>query len=144
MADIRHKAYSAAIATALSTELNSLANNAASAASAAIDNSSALDLMADLTLTLATQGTARNAGATVVVYLIPATDGTNYDDALAAGNEIAAVFSLDAATTARQLTRRDVAIPPGQFKLMAVNLTGQALAASGNLLEYRPHSLQSA
>lgn len=144
MATTKHKAYSAAIASALTTELNSLANGSNSAASSAIDNSSALDLYHDLTLTLDTQGGARSAGATVVVYLVPAVDGTNYDAVNETTAEIAAVFSLDAATTARQLTRRDVPVPPGLFKYFARNQTGQSFAASANLLEYRAHSIETA
>lgn len=144
MATTKHKAYSAAIANALTTELNSLANGSTSSASAAIDNTSNLDLYHDLTLTVATQGSARSAGATVSVYLIPALDGTNYDDTNATTAELVAVFPLDAATTARQSTRRDVPVPPGLFKYFVVNSTGQAFAASGNILEWRAHSIETA
>jgi len=144
MATTKHKAYTAAIASALTTELNALANGSATAASSAIDNTSALDLFMDLTLTVATQGGSRSTGATVSVYLVPALDGTNYDDVTTTTAELVAVFPLDAATTARQATRRDVPIPPGLFKLFALNSTGQALAASGSLVEYRMHSVETA
>jgi hypothetical protein len=140
----KHKSYTAAIASALTTDLNSLANGSASAASAALDNTSNLDLYPDLTLTVAAQGSARSAGATVSVYLVMALDGTNYDDANASTAELVAVFSLDAATTARQATRRDVPVPPGLFKYFVVNNTGQAFAASGSLLEFRAHSIETA
>lgn len=143
MAATKHKAYTASIASALTTELNSLGNGSTSSASAAIDNTSNLDLFHDLTLTVATQGSARSAGAVVSVYLVPALDGTNYDDVSASTAELVAVFPLDAATTARQSTRRDVPVPPGLFKYFAVNSTGQAFAASGNLLEWRAHSIEA-
>lgn len=143
MADTRHRAYTAAIATALSTDLNSLANGATSATSGAIDNTTNRDLYHDLTLTVAAQGSARSAGATVSVYLVMALDGTNYDDAHATTAELVAVFPLDAATTARQATRRDVPVPPGLFRYFVVNGTGQAFAASGNLLEWRAHSIET-
>lgn len=138
-----HKGYTAAIASALTTELNSLATATASAASAAIDNTTNLDLFMDLMLNVATMGVARSAGATVSVYLTTALDGSNYDDAIAATAELVAVFPLDAATTARQATRRDCPIPPGLFKLFAVNNTGQTLAATTNTLKYRTHSVSS-
>lgn len=144
MAATKHKSYTAAIASALTTDLNSLANGSASAASAALDNTSNLDLYHDLTLTVAAQGSARSAGATVSVYLVMALDGTNYDDANATTAELVAVFPLDAATTARQATRRDVPVPPGLFKYFVVNNTGQAFAASGSLLEFRAHSIETA
>jgi len=138
----QHQAYSASIASVLTTELNSIANAAVSAASAAIDNTTALDLFDDLTLTLATQS-ARSAGATVTVLMVQALDGTNYDDAQVTCGQMVAVFSLDAATTARQVSARDVPIPPGLFKYFVLNNTGQAFAASGNLLERRPHSVET-
>jgi hypothetical protein len=144
MATTKHKAYSASIASALTTELNSLANAAVSAASSAIDNSSALDLYDDLTFTIATQGGARSAGATVTVLMVQALDGTNYDDVQVSCGQVVAVFALDAATTARQVSVRDVPIPPGLFKYFILNSTGQAFAASGNILERRPHSIETA
>lgn len=144
MAVTKHKAWSASIATALSTELNSLGNGSSSSASAAIDNTSNLDLLVDLVLTVATQGSARGAAAVVEVYLMPAVDGTNYDDAVRNVAELVAVFTLDATTTARQVTRRDIPIPPGLFKLVAYNGTGQPLAASGNTLKYRAHNIETA
>lgn len=144
MATTKHKAYTAAIASILTTELNSLGSGSTSAASAAIDNTTNLDLFADLTLTVAAQGAARSAGANVSVYLTQALDGTNYDDTQSTTAELVAVFSLDAATTARQSSRRDVPIPPGLYKFFVVNNTGQALAASGNILEHRMHSIETA
>ena len=142
MATTKHKAWSASIASVLTTEMNGTTNGSISTASAAIDNSTALDLYDDLTLTLATQS-ARSAGATVSVHMVQAVDGTNYDDVEATCGQLVAVFPLDAATTARQCTVRDVPIPPGLFKYFVKNNTGQAFAASGNLLERRPHSIET-
>lgn len=143
MATTKHKSYTAAIASVLTTDLNSLGSGSTSAASSALDNTSNLDLFADLTLTVATQGSARSAGANVSVYMVMALDGTNYDDVQSSTAELVAVFTLDAATTARQLTRRDIPIPPGLYKYFVVNNTGQAFAASGNILEHRMHSIET-
>jgi hypothetical protein len=144
MATTQHQAYAAAIASVLTTELNSIANAAVSAASSAIDNTSALDLYDDLTFTIATQGGARTAGATVSVLMVQALDGSNYDDVQVTCGQLVAVFPLDAATTARQVSVRDVPIPPGLFKYFVLNSTGQAFASSGNILERRPHSIETA
>lgn len=144
MATTKHKAYTASIATALSTELDSLGSGSASAASTAIDNTTNLDLFVDLTLTVATQGSARSSGASVNVHMAQALDGTNFDDINPTTAPVIAVFTLDASTTARQLSRPDIPIPGGLFKLFAVNSTGQALASSGNLVEYRAHSIETA
>lgn len=143
MSVTKHKAYTASIATILSSELNSLANSTMSAASSAIDNTVTLDLYADLTLTVAAQGSARSSGATVEVWMVMALDDTNYDDLVRNVSELVAVFSLDAATTARQTTRRDIPVPPGKFKFAIYNATGQAFASSGNLLEYRFHNIET-
>jgi hypothetical protein len=144
MATTQHQAYAAAIASVLTTDLNSIANAAISAASSAIDNTSNLDLYDDLTFTIATQGGARSAGATVSVLMVQALDGTNYDDVDTTCGQLVAVFPLDAATTARQVSVRDVPIPPGLFKYFVRNNTGQAFASSGNILERRPHSIETA
>ena len=142
MSKTTHDAYGT-FTTCLTTELNSLANGAVSAASGAIDNSSNLEMFADLELVLAAQGVARSGDAWVGVHRVQALDGTNYGDT----NEITAppiaVFTLDAATTARRLHLPDISIPPGLFKFFVRNSTGQALAASGNTLSYRTHSLKS-
>lgn len=142
MVTTKHKAY-ATIASALTTELNSLASNGNSAASSAIDNTTALDLFADLEINLATQGSARVASATIYVYMTQALDGTNYGDTNEVTAEVIAAFIFDAATTARRATLKDVPIPPGLFKLFVRNVTGQALAASGNTLKYRLHSVET-
>jgi hypothetical protein len=144
MASTVLKAYTAAAANALTTELNALANNANTAASAAIDNTTNLDLFMDLELILAAQGTARSSTATVAVFMTPSLDGTNYTDANEAISELVAVFPLDAATTARRAVVRDIPLSPALFKLFARNQTGQALAASGTSIRYRTHSLTTA
>lgn len=143
MADTTHRGYTAAIANALTTELNAIAIGGITGASAAIDNTTALDLFYDFTLSLAAQGTARVAGAYVAVYIVQAVDGTNYDAVLESTAEQVAFFSLDATVTARQLTRRDIPVPPGLFKFFAKNGTGQILAATGNTLKYRAHSVKT-
>jgi hypothetical protein len=144
MATTKHKNYTSAIASALTTHMDSITNGNISTASSAIDNTSALDLYDDLTLTIATQGGARSAGATVSVLMVQAVDGTNYDDVQVTCGQLVAVFPLDAATTARQVSVRDVPIPPGLFKYFVLNSTGQAFASSGNILERRSHSIESA
>jgi hypothetical protein len=143
VADTTYRGYTAAIASALTTELNSLGNAANSAASAAIDNRTNLDLWHDLTLNVATQGSARSAGAAIMVFLVPALDDTTYDAVHETTAEQVATFTLDAAVTARQLTRRRVSIPPGLFKYFVRNATGQALAATTNTLKYRAYSLKT-
>lgn len=140
MATTTHGAYGT-VTSALTTELNSLANSSNTAASTAIDNTSALAMFIDLELVVAAQASARSAGATIEVYLALALDGTNYADINETTAELIASFPLDAATTARRAARRDIPIPPGKFQLFARNRTGQALASSGNTVKYAVHNV---
>lgn len=123
----------------LSTELNSLANGG-NKLGAAFDTTQALNIAVELSV--AAQGSARSAGATVYVYLLKSLDaGSNYDygsDSLdPSASCLLTQFSLDAATTARVLT---AIVPlPGDLayaKLLLKNSTGQAFAASGTTLKY--------
>lgn len=136
------------IATALGTELNNLANGAYSAASAAIDNSSTKHLYMALELNLAslTPGAA-NTGCSV--YLIPSVDGTNYGDgggAVVPGPEtyLCCFAALSTGAGAKLRTMAGLPVPPLLFKLVLLNGSGVALAASGSTLEYRLYSEQSA
>ena len=143
MATTSHKAYTQSATTILSTELNSITANNNTSLSSAIDNTTNLDLFMDVELVLAAQGSSRSNGAYVALYMVQALDGTNYGDAQELAAKLIATFPLDAATTARRSTFQDIPIPPGLIKVFARNVTGQTLAASGNTVKYRTHSVQT-
>lgn len=143
MATTKHATYTQSATNILTTELNTLANATNSAASAAIDNTTNLDLFMDLELYVAAATAARSAGAAIYVYIVPTIDGgTNYVDVEQTTAELIAGFTLDASTTARRAMIRDLPIPPSLFKLFVRNVTGQPLNASGNVLRYRTHNVQ--
>ncbi len=125
----------------LTTELNSLADDTLSAAGSAYSDANN-ELEANLKLTLGVQ-LARSAGAAVYVWLLPESGG-DYSDATEECLGVPdAVFSLDAAVTARTIVRPLIQLPNSAFKPILKNSTGQAFNASGNTLEIEYYSIQS-
>ena len=141
MADTRHSAYGTET-TFHSTDLNALAAATMSGASSAYDNSADQHLFMSFKLNLATSS-SRTAGAAVRLWVLPAIDGSNYDDAIVEQHP-SATFPLDAATTARQITIRDVPIPGSLFKTVVRADMGVAWPASGSTIKGRAHSVETA
>lgn len=130
------------ITTALTTELNSLANAALSAQSAAIDNLTDLYQYIELELVLASltpTGTPYCG-----VYLVKQIDGTNYEDlTTSATHLLIATFPFSTAVAAKRIIVSNILIPPTAFKLAVYNGAGPALAASGSTLKFRRFNEQA-
>ncbi len=149
MASIKLEA--AAISSIATTELNSLANNAG-VLGAEYDNSAGLYRFGVFELNV-TFGTNPTAGNTVDLYLIPAPDGTNYDDAVTGASGAAPIttyvggFPVRAVTTAQKvplgLGLTLINLPPTKFKAFLLNKSGQAFPASGSTLKLVPYRYQS-
>lgn len=133
-----------AIQSALTTELNSLANAAYSAVSAVIDNEA--DLYQFMALELVLASLTPTGTPSCSVYLLPAVDDTNYPDGGGATapplGTLIAVFDLSTSATAKRRTAVNIAIPPYKFKLLVLNSAGPALASSGNTLKYSRYNQQ--
>lgn len=143
----------AAIATVIDTALNSLANNAG-ALGAEYDNATNDYIFATFELNV-TFGSAPTAGNTVDLYIIPAPDGTNYDDAVtgASGSAPATCyaggFPLRAVTTAQKVplgvgVAGGIPLPPTKFKVFILNKSGVAFPASGSTVKMVAYRYQSA
>lgn len=124
------------LTTVLSTDLNSLASTSMSPLSTVISNdqaSSERRTFCVARLTIAAQGAARSAGATVGLRLAWSIGGTD-DSAQVECLDVVAWYRLDAATSARTVTRVFPINAPYDFRLAVENRTGQAFASSGNTL----------
>lgn len=151
MADIKGKA--GAVVSLVTTELNSLANNAG-ALGVEYDNATNQYLFGLFELSV-TFGSNPTAGNTVDLYLIPAPDGTNYDDNTTGASGAAPAtcyaggFPLRAVTTAQKVPlglgqQGQIPLPPVKFKAFLLNKSGVAFPASGSTLKMVPSMYQSA
>lgn len=112
--------------------------------SSEVDNSTDKDLYADFELQ-AQFGVAPSAGGYVGAYLVQALNGADYAD----GADGAVVppstawigsFPVRAVVTAQKVTLRGIVIPPGKFKVVIQNKSGQAVSANTGQLYYRKYS----
>lgn len=145
MATIQLGPYRGVVA-AMTTELNALAGTSGKAISAAIDNSTTLDLFDDLELNV-TFASAPTVGTVIEVYLVTSIDGTNYADGsttvLPQSSLYVGGFTVRAVATAQRMHLRGIALPSGLFKYLLQNTTNQAFPATGSTLNRNPYQLQS-
>ena len=124
----------------ITTGLNSLADATATSASTAIDNTTNLNLLMDISLML---GSINPSGTPYIEIrkLELAGDGSTYDDSVLG----AWIGRIDVTTGSSAKVGSLIGVPLtlGQFKLIAINRTGVSLAASANTLYYRTYSLQN-
>jgi hypothetical protein len=135
-----------AITTVLSTELNSLGSAAISALGTQYDNATNCFLYAMFEVT-ATFGTGPSADSTLDLFLVPAPDGTNYDDgssSVYSQNHAVGGWTMRNVNTQQKIALWGVPLPPTKFKLQVVNNTDQAIAASGNLVKMIAYGLKAA
>lgn len=150
MASIRYEV--ASIVTLLDTELNSLANNGRAIDASSYANQTNLFLFGYFELNV-TFGTAPTAGNLIELYLVPAPDGTNYDDGSSsidpAYTTYAGGFPVRAVTTAQKIPLGGpglpalISLPPLPFKALIINKSGQAFPSSGSTLKMVPYRYQT-
>lgn len=126
-----------ASASALTTELNALANGAYSGVGSAIDLTSSLYVFgwADIVLASLTPTT----GAYIQLYLVLSLDGTTYEDPPSATNPgthmLVATMTVTTGVGAKRIMtpgKEPFLLAPGKYKAVLYNTTGVALGATGN------------
>lgn len=133
--------------TLLSTELNSLANNGLTALSAAFDNTvgntpgaAAEDgyPLCDVEFVWNAPGGTFAAGSALTFWFIGlGSDAATYGYSAATPPGLSFAVPVPAINTANRQIVYDVPLPPGTFKILAKNETGQTLGATGSTLKIR-------
>ena len=130
------------------TDLDSVTNTTVKASTTPLDNSSTLDLYADLSISLGSVTTGAGTPY-LAIYLAPLNqDGTTYGDGVGSGTTAPAAtyfvgnIMVPPSTTAVITgTLRGIVLPPGQFRFVFQNVLGVTLAASANVVKYRTYNL---
>jgi hypothetical protein len=137
--------------TGATQKIDSLTDNEWTDLSDEIDNSTNKYRLADLDLILGSAAfTTTDPG--IEVYVVPTVDGTTYptwtgnttSDAPENQRYFACWLPLKAATQAQRVVSPadiPVALPQGKFKFGVRSRANVTLAASGNTLYYRPHTV---
>ena len=131
----------ASITSLLTTELNSLASGAYSALGTEYDNTSGLYLYADFQLDV-TFGSSPTVNTPIMLYLVPKTDGTNYNFGSSSNGWAGFVrggWQMIATTNQQLLTIQGIPIPPLKFKAQIYNGTNQSFPASGTTVKMVPY-----
>lgn len=101
----------------------------------AIDNSSSLNMLADFDLQVRF-ASAPAAGGFVLLYLVPAVDGTNYADGSDSIEPSSALlvgaFPVRATGDQQRVVLRAVLLPPGLFKPLIKNGGSTAFTSTDN------------
>ena len=151
--DILYSDWNAALATIMSTDLNSLAHNTTNIGAVMIDNTSYKHHNLVAELYLASVDLSSQTGLVVELYLVPSIDGTNYCDAgadasttdLPPGSAHIGTFYIQKTSA----IHRSSIVCKGclqalKYKPVLINKTGVAFASSGNILKTRTNSDQVA
>lgn len=133
------------LTTYLSTGLDGLAS-AANAIGAAIANQTDKNKLMIVELVV-TFGTAPAAGKSVDLYAVFSADGTNYSDGDGTVDppitSYLASFPVRAVTTAQRIVIPNIPLlAPASLKLVLLNESGQAFAATGNTLKYATYNTE--
>lgn len=126
----------------VSIALDGLADTSSAVGTTVINNGTAKDLYLDLSLRLGSFAPG-GGGAAIELHVLPLQDdGASYPD-LARARDVVPILSTAAGP--KNLASTLLLIPPGTFKVAAVNRSGAPLAGAAggttaNILAYRTYS----
>ena len=144
MSDFKNKAYSA-LQTALTTELNTLADGS-NVLDGAIDLSDATHsrlTKIDFEVYLGSVDLSAQTNPAIYIWLLKRTDGTNFEDGSASVDPPRppdAVVPLREFNGVQRVSATAFVDTPDQAKILYGNRTGAALAATLNTLKYYIHT----
>ena len=144
MAEQRWTAYDS-IETYLSTELNALANNG-NKLGAAINFAAAgatRKLYMDVEIYIGSVNLSAQTNPAIYIWLLPRTDGTNFEDGADAVDPARApdkIVALREFNGVQRVFARFLLTTPDQGKILVENKTGAALAGTLNTVKYMLYS----
>lgn len=153
MTDVKKTAYLAEAQTALSTQLNNLADDTWSAVSAEFDNSTNGYMFMDIEVYLEAANFT-GADSAFEIYVVPSLDGTTFPVTGNSGpnddqeNNQYFVGSITTTGVSQEVQRqviRGVEVPNGKWKMFARNRTNDGLTSTdNNTVKWRPWGYKSA
>lgn len=136
MSTFKWSAYNTFDTAVAGASMNALANNAY-AIGAAIDNTSGLYLYGDLVIDLSSAVSVPSSGLpTIMVWLLPAFDGTNYPippgatAGPAPANLLVGTMAMVSGVSTSIMALRGIVLPPALFKIMIQNNLGVAFPST--------------
>ena len=144
MAELRWTAYDT-IVSYLATELNNLANDGNKLGAAINFAASGADrkLYLDVEAYLGSVDLSAQTNPAIYIWLLPRTDGTNYEDGSDSVDPMRApdkIVALREFNGVQRVFTRFLLTTPDQGKLLIENKTGAALAATLNTVKYYLYS----
>jgi len=144
MSELRWTAYDT-IVSYLTTELNTLANNANKLGVAINFAASGSDrkIYMDVELYLGSVDLSAQTNPAIYIWLLPRTDGTNFEDGSDSVDPMRApdkIVALREFSGVQRVFARFLLTTPDQGKLLIENKTGAALAGTLNTVKYYLYS----
>ncbi|MCK5609053.1 hypothetical protein KAR91_44675 [Candidatus Pacearchaeota archaeon] len=136
----------------MTTDLNSLADTAVNVGAVLPDNTSNRYFYAKFELVLASVDLSGKVNPAVELYLVPSYDGTNFADVGTDASTtvyppmqyFVAALGVAETSSAHRAVSTHILLDPVKYTPVVINMTGAALAASGNTLKSKYYTVTGA